>query len=346
MTISHRALADRPILVTGGAGFLGSHVTEALLAAGAQVRVLDDLSTGRVGDLPLHDPNLELRIGDVHDPEVIAEAMRGMHACMHLATKPRPHRSGQDPYEVALSNILGFINVLEAAQQHRLARLVYASSDAVYGDASDAPLAEDRAPQPAGPHGMEKLVMEGYAELYARQYGLSALGLRYFTVFGAAADAQGGMLERWLERIGRRRAVVIEGSGVRTRDFLHVEDAAKATVAALAGDLEGICNVASGQRVELRALAQLIGVALGCRPMVHEAPARPDTVAHAWADVGRLRERLGFAPSLGFKARLFELAAAAQTQRGPLPPLSPPRPWPIVRRSPAPLRRQHGRLPP
>jgi UDP-glucose 4-epimerase len=162
--------ASRPTLVVGGAGFIGAQVVEALLARGCEVRVLDDLSGGRATALPLHDPSLELRIGDMLDPESVAEAMEGMRWCVHLAAMPA--RAGQDAYEVALSNILGFINVLDGAQQHRVDRLVYASSAAIYGDAGDRPLAEDHAPRPLGPQGMEKLVMEGYAELYARQHAL------------------------------------------------------------------------------------------------------------------------------------------------------------------------------
>lgn len=235
-----------PLLVTGGAGRIGARVVETLLAQGHEVRVLDDLSSGRASSLPLHDPNLDLRAGDVLDPEAVSAAMSGARACVHLAaTPPRP---GADPYPVTLSNILAFINVLEAARRHRLPRLVYASSAAVYGDAA-CPPAEKTPPRPCGPEGMEKLVAEGYAELYARRHGLSALGLRYVRVRGAGAPApRAGVVPRVLERIEARRAAA-------TPD-LDVEDAAAATVAALASHCRGVCNVASAQPARLRDAAR------------------------------------------------------------------------------------------
>jgi UDP-glucose 4-epimerase len=311
-------LSTPPTLIVGGAGFIGTQVVEALLARGCAVRVLDDLSSGRATTLPLHDPGLELRIGDMHDAGTVGQAMEGMRWCVHLAAAPAPLRTLQDPYETALSNILGFINVLEAARQHRVERLVYASSAAVYGDAPDQPLAEDVAPRPVAPAGMEKLVVEGYAELYARQYGLHALGLRYFNVYGLrddAASARAGVLPHFVERISDRRPAVIHGDGAQTRDFIHVEDAALATAAALASDYCGLCNVASGERTELRDLAQRVGQALDCQPLVHHAAARAGEIAHSWADTHRLRQQVGFAEARRLKAGLTELAADWEARR-------------------------------
>jgi UDP-glucose 4-epimerase len=303
-------IRSRPTLVVGGAGFIGARVVEALLAAGAEVRVFDDLSSGRATSLPLHDPNLELRIGDMHEPATLDEAMRGMKACVHLAAARVPRRALRDPYETALSNILGFINVLDAARRHHVERLVYASSAAVYGDAPDVPLAENTPARPISPLGMEKLVAEGYAELYARQYRLRALGLRYFSVYGLrdAADDD-GVIGRMLARVADRRPALVHGDGAQTRDFVHVEDAARATVAALSSNEVGICNVASGERVEVAQLAQMVGEALGRRPMVHRTAARANEIVHSWADTRRLRESLGFTPDRRLAAGLGELAA-------------------------------------
>jgi UDP-glucose 4-epimerase len=154
--------------------------------------------------------------------------------------------------------------------------------------------------------------MEGYAELYARQYRLRALGLRYFDVYGLREDAsspRADAVAQFLERIAARRPALIEGAGTQTRDLVHVEDAAAATVAALASDCCGVCNVGTGERTELRELARLVGHALDRRPLVHYAPARPRAIAHSWADTQRLRQQVGFDARRRLKAGISELAS-------------------------------------
>ena len=306
-----------PILVTGGAGFIGSHLVEVLLARGAEVRVLDDLSSGRASHLPQDDPNLELRIGDMLDPDATLAAMKGARACVHLAAQPGPARPGADPYEATLGNILGFLNVLEAARVHRITRVVYASSASVYGDA-DAPFTEATTPRPVTPEGMEKLVAEGYAELYARRHGLHALGLRYFNVYGPRQEARGphaGVVARCLARLEARRPALLHGHGLQTRDFVHVADAAAATAAALASGCRGVCNVASGQPTTLRELVELLGDALRQRALAQFAPPRAADVEECWADIRRLREVVGYAPVHALRAGLEALAAERETQR-------------------------------
>lgn len=187
-----------PILVTGGAGRVGAHVVEALLARGFEVRVLDDLSSGRASRLPLHDPNLELRTGDVLDAAAVSAAMKGARACVHLAAQPGPVRPGADPYEATLGNVLGFTNVLEAARLHGVGRVVFGSSCAVYGDAPE----RSARPQPDGPEGMEKLIAEAYAELYARRYGLRTIGLRYPAALAPERAAAATMAALDSDRVG------------------------------------------------------------------------------------------------------------------------------------------------
>ena len=322
--------ARGPIVVTGGAGFIGSHVVEALLARGHEVRVLDDLSSGRAAHLPQHDPNLELRTGDILDAGTVASALKGASACIHLAAQLAPARSGADPYEATLGNILGFINVLEAARQRRVMRLVYASSAAVYGDG--AACSERTPPQPTSPEGMEKLVAEGYAALYARRHGLRTLGLRYFKVYGPREPRaqRPTAITRLLERLEARRPALLRGDGRQALDYVHVEDAAAATVAALASDCTGLCNVASGTPTEMRELVRLLGHALDQRPLMHFAPAAPDEPRGCWGDNRRLREVIGFTPSRSLRTGLAELARDRLGRRR----LRAPGPFPLHGLSP------------
>jgi UDP-glucose 4-epimerase len=305
------------VLVTGGAGFIGSHVVDALLARGSEVRVLDDLSTGSVDYLPLHDPNLELRTGDLADPQVAAAAMRGVRACIHLAAQTGPARPGVDPYHVTLDNTLAFINLLDAARLQRVKRVLFASSSAVYGEAPEPPFTEATAPRPTGPEGIDKLLAEGYAELFSRRYGLRTLALRYFDVYGPRQRARDGVIPQYLDRLDAHRPVVIAGDGHQRRDFIHVEDAARATVAALDTDHCGAINVASGQPTELRELVRLLGYALDLRPLMHFVPAHPGAPAASWGDTARLRAVTGVTPAHSLRAGLAALATdrAAQRQR-------------------------------
>ena len=313
---AHRP-ASAPCLVTGGAGFIGSHVAEALLARGTEVRVLDDLSGGRASHLPLHDPNLELRVGDVLDYATVAQAMAGVRRCVHLAA--RPVRTARDPYEAALSNILGFVNVLQAANAHRLERVVYASSAEVYGEGGDAPLAEDQESRPLGPAAMEKLVAEAYAALYRAQGGPEALGLRYFNVYGPRQ--RHGVVMQLVERVGRWRPAVLHGDGRQTRDFIHVEDAARLTLAALDGTASGTCNVGTGQGTPLRELARLVGLAFDRQPLLHFTAPRRDEAARSRADTRRMHEVLGALPVRSLRAGLAALASdwAARERLRPRP---------------------------
>jgi UDP-glucose 4-epimerase len=304
---------DSPILVIGGAGFIGSHVVEALLARGNCVRVLDDLSSGRPQNLPMEDCRLDLMVGDILDFHTVREAMSGVRRCIHLAAQVSPERSLEDPYGSALWNILGFINVLEAAHERRLDRFVYASSAAVYGNGGDGPLDEQAPTRPVSPYGLEKVVNEQYADLYHRVHGLSTLGLRYFHVYGARQNARSpysGEISEFADRMVAGGAPLIHGDPLQTRDFIHVEDAAEATIAALDADYCGLCNVASGKRVDLLQVAELLGERMGVDAEPDLEPARPGEVNHGVADVRTLRRQLHFATRRTLRAGLADFAPA------------------------------------
>lgn len=308
----HKPVTSEPVLVTGGAGFIGSHVVEALLARGASVRVLDDFSTGRLDHLPLHDPNLELCTGDVVDPAAVSAAARGVQACIHLAAQPLHTRGGDDPYDTILGNIQAAISVFEAARRRRVRRVLFASSAAVYGEASGPPFSEQTVPRPLAASGMEKLVVEGYAEMYRRRYGLQTLGLRYFNVYGPRQEAQGpgaGVIPAFLRQLEARRPVRLHGDGFQTRDYIHVEDAAAATLAALNSGCQGALNIASGEGTDTRSLVALLGSTLGMQPLMQFVPALPDEPAASWANVDVLRKTAGFVPARSLRTGLAELAS-------------------------------------
>lgn len=303
--VSRSSATPPPTLVVGGAGFIGSHVVEALLAAGGEVRVLDDLSGGRASNLPLHDPNLELRVGDMLDAPTVSAAMDGMARVVHLAAQ-RP-RSGRDPYEAELANVLGFVNVLDAAQLRGIQRVVFASSAEVYGQGEDAPRDEEGPTAPVTAEGQARLVSEAYADFYCRESGVSALGLRYFNVYGPRQDR--GVIAALVERIGHRRPALLFGDGQQTRDFIHVEDAARLTVAALDETHTGVCNAGSGERTSLRELTRLIGVAFDCHPLMHFAAARLDEIRYSQASTGRRQAWLPDPEPRGLLGGLADLVA-------------------------------------
>jgi UDP-glucose 4-epimerase len=326
------APARSPVLVVGGAGFIGSHTAEALLAEGHQVRVLDDLSTGKRDNLPQRE-GLELVVGDVRDAAMVRRAMRGMRGCIHLAAQVSAVRAVEDPLGSATRNIMGFINVIEAMREEGVPRLVYASSAAVYGENQNLPLQEEEALQPTNPYGLEKQVDELYAGLYARLHGLNSLGLRYFNVYGPRQDPSSpysGVISKFMQNLSSGEALTIFGDGHQTRDFVFVGDVARANVLALGSDYTGVCNVATGNRVELLALAQILGGCVGEEAQLQFAPPRKGDIRHSCGSDRRLRRQLGFAPGHSLEDGLGELTAFVKQEAAPAA-----RPAPAPRARPA-----------
>jgi UDP-glucose 4-epimerase len=318
--------ARSPVLVAGGAGFIGSHTVEALLDEGYRVRVLDDLSTGKCENLPLQREGLELVVGDVRDADTVRQAMRGMGGCIHLAAQVSAALAVEDPLGSAMRNIVGFINVIEAMRAEGVPRLVYASSAAVYGESQNLPLGEDEALQPTNPYGLEKQVDELYAGLYARLHGLDSLGLRYFNVDGPRQDPSSpysGVISKFMQNLASGEALRIFGDGHQTRDFVYVGDVARANVLALASDYRGVCNVATGSRVELLALARVLGGCVGEEAQLEFEPARKGDIRHSCGSDRRLRRQLGFAPRHSLEEGLGELTAYVQQEAAPSPAAAP-----------------------
>ena len=310
---ARKTAAERsPVLVVGGAGFIGSHTVEALLARGCKVRVLDDLSSGKLSNLPQRSGALEVVIGDVRDAPTVQRAMRGVRGCIHLAAQVSAARAVEDPQGSALRNILGFINVIEALRAQEVPRLVYASSAAVYGDSQNLPLDEDEAPRPTNPYGLEKQVDELYAGLYSRLHGLNSLGLRYFNVYGPRQDPSSpysGVISKFMQGLAAGETLQIFGDGRQTRDFVHVADVAQANALALASDYTGVCNVATGSRIELLELVEILGGCVGAPASLEFKPPRSGDIRHSCGSGKRLRQRLGFAPAHKLEQGLQQLTA-------------------------------------
>ncbi|RME52379.1 MAG: NAD-dependent epimerase/dehydratase family protein [Caldilineae bacterium] len=285
------------ILVTGGAGFIGSHTVERLLDSGHRVRVLDNLSSGREENLPLGHPGLELIPGDVTSPEDVEQAMQGMDRILHLAAQVSVEKSVQQPVESCRQNILGFVQVIDAAVRHGVQRMVFASSAAVYGNPRRLPIEESHPLGPISPYGLEKQVNEEYATLFRDLHGLSVMGLRYFNVYGPRQDPgspYAGVISIFASRMSQRKSITIYGDGRQTRDFVYVGDVARANEASLFCGFEGVCNIASGRSISLLDLVDELAEILGRVPVRFDAP-RDGDIRESQASVSRMQEvlRLG-----------------------------------------------------
>ncbi|MDR1296393.1 MAG: NAD-dependent epimerase/dehydratase family protein [Deltaproteobacteria bacterium] len=318
--------AGRPaaVLVTGGAGFIGSHLVERLAGAGHRVRVLDDLSSGREDNLAAVRGDVTLTRGSVLDPGALGAAMEGVRAVFHLAARPSVPESLSDPGGCLETNGRGTLNVLALAAKLGVGRLVYASSSAVYGDLP-APHAEDAGPRPNNPYAAVKLLGEHLAEYHRLSLGLPAVSLRFFNVYGPRQSADGadaGVVPIFADRLARGLRPVVFGDGLQTRDFVHVRDAARALAlaadyaGALAGggaaSLPAVFNVASGRSYTLLEVLEFLRAGRapdGPRLEPVFEPARPGDPRISEAAVGLAAERLGFAAEISLAEGLAGLAA-------------------------------------
>ncbi len=282
------------VLVTGGAGFIGSHTVEQLLDAKISVRVLDNFSTGSRQNLPTHSL-LEIQEGDICDEQAVKKAMEDISHVLHLAAQVSVQASVEDPVRSCSTNIGGFVNVLQAARDFRVQRMVYASSAAVYGQPRRLPLSEEDRAEPCSPYGLEKLVNDQYAALFAQEFDLSLLGLRYFNVFGPRQDPRSpyaGVISKFIAMIEQGQSLSVFGDGEQTRDFIFVKDIAKANMQALQHEMTGVCNVATGQSISLLDLIEVLSDCVD-RPLeIVQRPARLGDIPFSEAHVDRLQSLL------------------------------------------------------
>lgn len=300
------------VLVTGGAGFIGSHSTEALLEAGARVTVLDNFSSGKRSNLPRHEA-LEIVEGDIRDEALVCRLVeQGTHV-LHLAAQVSVRASVEAPVVSASHNVTGFLNVLGAVKARGGVRLVYASSAAVYGAPKNLPLTEASPCEPSSPYGLEKYVDDQYAALFRALYGTNALGLRYFNVYGPRQDPASpyaGVISRFAAHLNADEPMTVFGDGRQTRDFVFVKDVARANVAALRADETGVVNVGTGRSVTLLELIETLARCAGKTPQVRfDAPATGDIRDSAMSPE-RIRGALGFVPGTALQDGLATLLRA------------------------------------
>ncbi len=283
------------VLITGGAGFIGSHSAEALLAAGARVTVLDNFSSGKRSNLPNHS-RLKVVCGDIRDPVMVAKALDSVSHVLHLAAQVSVPASVADPPASSQHNIQGFLNVLDGARRANVSRFVYASSAAVYGTPVRVPLDEESPVAPLSPYGLEKSINDQYAGLYRELYGMSTLGLRYFNVYGPRQDPASpyaGVISRFVSALMKGEQLRVFGDGGQTRDFIFVKDVAALNTSALQSSAGGVCNLATGYSVTL---LELIDTLADCaaRPVAirHEPPAAGD-IRHSSVSPRKMLELFG-----------------------------------------------------
>ena len=290
-------------VVTGGAGFIGSHLVDALIARGERVRVLDDLSTGRRENLP---PGVELVQGSVADPAAVAEAVRGAGVVYHLAAMASVARSLEEPLLCHAVCATGTLTVVEAAREAGARRVVYAASSSAYGSASD-PAGQDEATplHPLSPYAAAKLAGEHYLESATASFGLETVRLRFFNIFGPRQRADSpysGVIAIFTGLLTAGKTPVVHGDGLQSRDFVPVADCVDAILKA--GEVPGVggrvYNVGTGRGVNLLELVAELNRLLGTDAAPAFGPARAGDVRHSLAKVGRIRDELGFEAKLGF----------------------------------------------
>lgn len=290
-------MSDGRILVTGGAGFIGSHLVEALLGKGYKVRVLDNLSTGKVGNLPVGNANLNLVVGDVADSVVVEQAMRDCTAVVHLAAVASVQASVDDPVGTHQSNFVGTLNVCEHMAKAGIKRVVFASSAAIYGNNGEgSAIDEDTPKSPLTPYASDKLSSEYYLDFYRREHGLEPVILRFFNIFGPRQDPSSpysGVISIFTERAMAGKPVAIFGDGEQTRDFVYVQDLVSILVQAVEADevSPGAVNVGLSRATSLNDLISELGNVTGTPLTVNYQAARQGDIRHSRADNTRLLQR-------------------------------------------------------
>ncbi len=314
-------------LVTGGAGFIGSHLVEHLLRLGQRVRVLDSFATGHRRNLDAaaagHEANLEVIEGDIRDPKACAAACRGAELVLHQAALGSVPRSILDPVASHEVNVTGFLNVLQAARGAGIRRVVYASSSSVYGDHPTLPKVEEQVGRQLSPYAVTKYANELYAHVFGQAYGLELMGLRYFNVFGPRQDPEGpyaAVIPIWFRSLYEGTPAHVNGDGETSRDFCYVENVVQANLLAAttaAGEAAGqVYNVAFGQQTTLSRLFELMRAEVAkVRPaaagltLTHR-PFRDGDIRHSLADTSRARRLLGYAPTVAVNEGIVRSAKA------------------------------------
>lgn len=301
-------MSTKKVIVTGGAGFIGSNLVDEL-SKQHSVTVVDDLSTGKMENIA-HLKNIDFILGSITDLGLLKRAFEGAEYVFHLAALPSVQRSVDDPLASNAANIDGTLNVLLAARDCGVKKVIYASSSAVYGDEPTLPKREDMMPGPMSPYAVGKITGEYYARVFSELYGLRTVCLRYFNVYGPRQDPASeysAVIPIFISRILAGKAPVIFGDGNQTRDFAFVRDVVRANILSMEQEqAEGVFNIACGKRTSLNHLAGIIMEILGLEAeLIHEKP-RPGDIQDSLADISAARNELGYEPEYDLMSGLKE----------------------------------------
>jgi nucleoside-diphosphate-sugar epimerase len=315
-------------LVTGGAGFIGSHIASRLIEDGHDVRVLDNFSTGFRSNLAPFDGSFDLIEGDMQSYERAHNAVQGCEVVFHQAALPSVPRSIQDPLTSNAANVIGTLNLLLASRDSGVRRVVFASSSSIYGADPTLPKSEERAPLPISPYAVAKLASEGYCRSFSHVYGLETVALRYFNVFGPRQDPlsqYAAVIPRFITALLNDEAPVVFGDGEQSRDFTYIDNVIDANLRA--ADADGVSgqtfNIACGERISLNRLLDEIRGIVDSDVKASYLESRQGDVKHSLADISRAREQLGYEPLVDFNEGLLRtvetLRAEAEPDRAPRP---------------------------
>ena len=299
----------KKVVVTGGAGFIGSHIVDALVASDAEVIVLDDFSTGKRENIAHVLDKIELLEGSIVDAVLLKRAFVGAHAVIHLAALPSVSKSIELPMETNLVNEVGTLSVFTAARDADVERVVYASSSSVYGDTPTLPKVETMPTNPLSPYAVQKLTAELYGRVFYSIYGLKTIGLRYFNIFGPRQDPHSeysAVIPKFIDRMKRGKKPIIFGDGEHTRDFTYIDNAVSANLRALDAErgFGEVYNIAAGSRISLNELVEKINDILGTAVLQEYASPRQGDIKDSFADISKAKETFGYEPAVTFEEGL------------------------------------------
>jgi len=293
-------------LVTGGAGFIGSNIVEELLKRGFSVRVLDNFSTGKRENLKEFNSDIELLEGDIRSYHIVRQAVSGVEVILHQAALPSVPRSINDPITTNEVNVMGTLNILDAAKEAGVKRIVYASSSSVYGDNPVLPKKEDMLPNPLSPYAVAKLAGEKYCQVFSKLYDIETVILRYFNVFGPRQDPHSqysAVIPKFIKLMNNNQRPTIYGDGTQSRDFTYVANVVEGNILAATKDIESglVMNCACHGQVTLNELVKQINNLLNKNIESIYANKRPGDIKHSFADISYIKEQLNYSPSISFE---------------------------------------------
>jgi UDP-glucose 4-epimerase len=306
------------VVVTGGAGFIGSNLVRGLNANGERVRVLDDLTTGALANLD--DADVDMTVGDIRDPDTVREAVAGSDVVYHLAALPSVARSVADPMRSHQVNVTGTVTALQAARDAGVRRVVYASSSSVYGDTPTLPKEEEMSPQPQSPYAASKLAGEAYCRAFSRVFGVETVSLRFFNVFGPRQDPASeyaAVIPRFVTQMLAGERPSVFGDGTQSRDFTYVDNAVRACLLAgeAGSDAAGeVVNIACGQRITLLDLVGELNRLLGTDLEPSFGDPHPGDVRHSLAAIDRAERLIGYRPERDVRRGLEDTVAWFSTR--------------------------------